>query len=270
MRWILRLGLIAVAGYVAVAAYFFAIQRQGTFPGASFDGFVEAPDVVVPDAERLTLSTPDGERLAAWYRPPRDGQPVVLFLHGNAWHLERMTRRWSGYAKQGAGVLTISYRGFPGSTGTPSEQGIAMDARTAYDWLAERHPARDIVIHGFSLGTGVATGLAATVPARGLILEAPFISAVALGQEYYPFLPAHLLLLDQFRSDTAIAQVNMPVLIAHGTSDDVIPYAHGQTLHRLAAEPKRLVTIDGGEHSDLIPRGLLDHVWRFLDDTQPQ
>ncbi|WP_269514627.1 alpha/beta hydrolase [Brevundimonas subvibrioides] len=163
------------------------------------------------------------------------------------------------------GFLAIGYRGHDGSTGRPSEAGLHTDARAAYDWLVRRTPADHIIIHGFSLGTGVATRLAIERPARALILEAPYTSTADIAAKAWPWLPVRWLMLDQYRSRDIIDQVGMPVLIVHGDHDSVIPFAQGQTLFDLARSPKRMVRMVGSNHSTLTRDGLYDHVWRFLD-----
>jgi fermentation-respiration switch protein FrsA (DUF1100 family) len=256
---------LPIAGYLMLAAYVHAIQRQMMFPAANWGGFVDLKVNPIDGSERLTLKTGDGETLAAWYRAPaRQDAPVVLFFHGNGGGLEFMDVRWDDMAERGWGVLALSYRGYPGSTGKPSEAGLASDARTAYDWLRQRHPAENIVLHGFSLGTGVAVTLAAEVDARALILEAPFLSAIAMAKTQFFWLPLDLLMADPFRSDERIASVGMPVLVVHGTFDEVVPFAQGGALFERAAEPKSFLPVRGGTHGDLPFRGLGDAIEAFL------
>jgi uncharacterized protein len=161
-------------------------------------------------------------------------------------------------------VLAVAYRGYPGSTGSPSEAGLRIDARAAYDWLAARHAPQNIVIHGHSLGSGVATELATHVPARALILEAPFSAAVDVAAERYPFLPVSLLMFDQFRSRDYAPRITTPTLIVHGDADRVIAFHHAERLIQSFGGPKQLVRIRGGGHNSLPREGLYDHVAAFL------
>src|SRR5688572_3730838 len=132
-----------------------------------------APDF--PDTQAVRIATEDGESLVAWYRAPRHGEPIFLYFDGNGGRPQIWGGRWRRIAESGAGFLAVYYRGYSGSTGRPSEAGLHRDARAGYDWLiAHNYAPRDIVIHGFSLGSGVAVRLAAERPARALILEAPF------------------------------------------------------------------------------------------------
>ena len=166
-------------------------------------------------------------------------------------------------------MLAIAYRGYGGSTGKPTETGLTEDARAAYAWLAHRTPASSIIIHGHSLGAAVAVRLAADHPARALVLESPFTSAVDLGEGRLPGLPVRWLMLDRYPSRDLIGQVGAPVLVVHGDADEVIPFRMGQALFALAKGPKRFVRIHGGGHNDLWSLGLHGHIEQFLAATAP-
>jgi fermentation-respiration switch protein FrsA (DUF1100 family) len=224
--------------------------------------------VVAPQmagVEALRIDTEDGERLVAWYLPPPDGGPIFLFFDGNGGRPEAWERRWTRIAEGGAGFLAVYYRGYSGSTGQPSEAGLHRDARAGYDFLIARgFEPSDIVIHGLSLGTGVAVRLASERPARALILEAPFTAAVDMAQRRFPLLPVGFIMRDQFRSRDWIGDVHMPVLIGHGDADSVIPFEQGQRLFELANEPKRFVRMEGSDHVTLTRDGFYEHIWSFL------
>lgn len=264
-RGILIGGLLGVPAliYAGVCGKVAIDQRQILFK-RSGDSLFAAGTPALPDSEQITLTTTDGERLAAWYVAPGKGQPVTLFLHGQGGRLAMQTNRWRRLREAGLGVLAISYRGYPGSTGSPTEEGLHLDARAAYRWLRQRHEARDIVLHGHSLGSGVAVRLATEVEVGAVVLEAPFTAAVDVAAERMPWLPVRLLMLDQFRSRERIGQVRAPVLIVHGDRDSVIPFAHGERLFALAREPKAFERMAGGDHNSLVRDGLYDKVMAFL------
>lgn len=181
-----RIALMAALGiYLLILGYIYVNQHDLLYmPTAT----VTAPNVEgVPDIEDIRLKTPDGETLRAWYMPPEEGKPLILFLGGQSSAIHDQTERYIRMHREGVGFLALSYRGYAGSTGTPSEAGLYTDAATAYDWLAgQGYPPERIAIHGHSLGSGPATWLATQRPARALILEAPFTAASDLGQERYP------------------------------------------------------------------------------------
>ncbi len=269
----IALGLVALAvlAYAGALTYLYVEQRHLLYlnqPGA------ETPDIKGLAIADVRIPTADGQTLQAWYEPPQPGKPVFLYLHGNDTTLEYGKWRYVRMHKEGAGYLALAYRGFSGSTGQPSEKGVFIDGLAAYDWLrAKGFADRDIVIHGHSLGTGIATYVATQRPARALILEAPFTAAADVAQDRYPFVPVALLMHDHFANRDRIKDVHMPVLIAHGTADTTIPFAEGKALFDLANAPKVFVRMDGSGHNTLVRDGLYDRIWPFLgmktEDVDP-
>lgn len=257
------LGVLAGVGalYVAAAAALFLFQRDMIYHPV---GHAVAPDPGGPAIQVVEIVTADGERLVAWWLPPLEGRPTLLVFNGNGDSLALQTGRWRRIADAGAGFLAVAYRGYDGSTGRPSEAGLHEDARAAYDWLAMRVPSDDIVIHGFSLGSGVASYLATERDARALILEAPYTALVDVAAERLKLMPVRLLARDRFRTRDWIGEVRAPVLIVHGDADSVVPFAHGERIFAAAPSPKRFVRMEGADHNTLTRDGLYDHVWRFL------
>ncbi len=217
-----------------------------------------------PDTQAVRIATEDGESLVAWYRAPEEGQPIFLFFDGNGGRPQIWGGRWRRIAETGAGFLAVYYRGYSGSTGRPSERGLHLDARAGYDWLiTQGYAPRDIVIHGFSLGSGVATRLASGRPARALILEAPFtgVDDVVASR----LTPASALLVrESFRSRDWIGDIHMPILVVHGDADTVIPFSQGERLYALANEPKQFVRMRGSDHATLVRDGIYPHITAFL------
>lgn len=228
---------------------------------------IVAPDL--PGIRALRIETEDGESLVAWYAPPpqtgAERGPIFLYFDGNGGRPEAWGRRWRLIQEGGAGFLAVYYRGYSGSTGHPTEAGLHLDGRAGYNWLiAHDYEPDDIVIHGFSLGSGVAVRLASEHSARALILEAPYTAAVDVAAVRFPALPVNLIMRDQFRSRDWIGEVHIPVLIAHGDADTVIPFDQGQRLFGLANEPKTFVRFPGSDHTTLPRDGLYPHIWEFL------
>ena len=157
---------------------------------------------------------------------------------------------------QGWGVYMMSYRGYGGGTGSPTETANVADARLAYGaLLLEGVEPASIILYGESLGSCIAVRLATERPVGGVVLDAPYTSIVDVAAQAYPFLPVRLLLADRYETTKYIAQVQAPLLVLHGERDEVIPVAMGRELFRLANEPKRLATFAGGGHSDLYLNG---------------
>ena len=259
---------ILLAAAVALATLLFGMRMYARSALYHPSSAVVAPTRPGVSAERIV--TEDGETLVAWRAAPRDGAPIILYLDGNGGAPEMWDQRWRAIQERGAGFLAVYYRGYSGSTGSPSEAGLIKDARAGYDWLiAQGHAPDDIVIHGFSLGSAVAVQLAAERPARALIMEAPMTGVDDIARAFVPGGFTGFM-RDRFKSREFIARIDMPVLIVHGGADRVIPFEHGQRLFTLARAPKALVRIDGADHTDLPARGLYDHIWAFLDNPPPE
>ena len=225
-----------------------------------------APDAAgLPEAEEHVLITVDGEKVIIWHVPAKPGHPVVLFFHGNGDFLAGLVPRFKGITADGTGLVALSFRGYAGSTGSPSEQGLLQDAAAAYAFTTQRYSADRIIAWGFSLGTGVAVAIAAEHPVSKLILEAPYSSTVDVAGAMFRIVPVSLLMRDQFRSDRRIARVTVPLLIMHGTNDQAIPIPFGERLFALAHEPKQFVRFPGGGHENLDHFGAMETARQFIN-----
>lgn len=264
---LVRLVLLGVAAYAVVVLALYLGQRLLMYRPET----VRTPPAAagLPQAEELWLSTEDGERLVAWHVPPRDGRPVVLYLHGNGGALRHRADRFAAMTADGTGLLAVSYRGFGGSTGAPDEAGLLRDAATAHAFLADRYGAGRIAVFGESLGTGVAVLLAAGRPVGRLILQAPYTSTADVARLAYPFVPIGLLMKDQFRADLKAGDVTVPTMVLHGTADTVIPIAFGERLYAAFRTPKRFVRVAGAGHEDLDAYDVLAEVRAFLAGAEP-
>ena len=171
---------------------------------------------------------------------------MILYFHGNGGALRHRGDRFRGLTADGTGLVALSYRGYSGSTGRPTEAGLMEDAEAAYAFAAARYPPERIALWGESLGSGVAVALAAEKPVGWVVLEAGFSSAADVGAGVYWFVPVRLLMKDQFRSDLRIGKVTAPVLVLHGDRDNIVPIALGERLYALINAPKRFVRFPGG------------------------
>lgn len=268
MRRIVKLLAVgAIGAYVAVLALLYLEQRSMMYPRNPARAEIASADL--PGVEETVLTAADGEKLVAWVVPPREGKPVLLFFHGNSGNFARSGRqaRFRALTQDGTGLFAVNYRGYGGSTGVPTEHGLAEDARAAHVAAAARFGAERLVGYGESLGTGVVLKLAAEAPLKAVILEAPYLSTVAVAQQRYPFVPVGLLMKDQFRSDQVIGKVKAPILVLHGERDSVVPFGQGEALFALANAPKRFVRFPDGNHSDLRLHGSVAETMRFLADV---
>lgn len=215
-------------------------------------GYAPPAAVGLGDMAELVIKTPDKQRLVAWYAPAKPDKPVLLYFHGNGGNLALRADRIRRFRAEGWGVMMMTWRGFSGSTGSPSEAANIADARLAYDRLrALGVSPREIIVYGESLGTGVAVPLAVDRRIAGLVLEGPYLSTAAVAAGRIPLLPVSLVMRDQYRSDRAIGFVTVPILILHGEKDTVIPVQQGKGLFALAPEPKKFVLMPEGTHDNL-------------------
>lgn len=249
--WISRLAIVLLPIAVGLVVLW-AIQRGLIyFPS----GDLPSPaDAGLPRAEAIAIRTDDGLTLGGWFvpaAPPSRGATLLVF-NGNGGNRANRALLAARLAEQGVASLLFDYRGYGGNPGTPSERGLACDARAARRYLASRgdvDPSR-IVYFGESLGSGVAVGLAVEQAPFGLILRSPFTSLVDVGRLHYPFLPVALVLRDRFPSLDRIAGVRSPLLVIAAGQDPVVPASQSERLYAAASPPKRLVVIDGAGHND--------------------
>jgi uncharacterized protein len=253
----------ALVVYGAVVGGLYVFQRQLLYlPDTRRP---ELGDLAALGVREITLSTPDGLSLLAWYLPAREGRPVIAYFHGNGGHMGYRAERLRWFAGRGFGALMAEYRGYAGNPGSPTETGLLADGAAALDFLAWEGIAPDrLVIWGESLGSGLAVPLAAQRAIAGLILEAPFTSVAEVAQYYYSFIPAAALVRDRFDSVASIGRVKAPILVLHGERDRVIPLRFGRALFDAAPEPKEFWLAPEGGHDNLVRYGAFEAVASFL------
>ena len=261
LKWLL---VVVAAIYALALGVLFVRQRAMLFPIPPV-GRIAPEAAGFPQAEEHVLTSADGEKVIVWHVPAKPGRKVVLYFPGNGDFLAGVVSRFKALTSDGTGLVALSYRGYAGSSGTPSERGLLQDAATAYRFTAARYDADRIVVWGFSLGSGVATSIAAEHPVAKLILEAPYTSTVDVASEMLKIVPVGLLMRDSFHSDRRIANVHVPLLIMHGAKDPAISIRFGERLFALAHDPKRFVRFPDGGHNDLDQFGATETAKRFID-----
>ncbi|ACB25166.1 conserved hypothetical protein [Methylobacterium radiotolerans JCM 2831] len=224
-------------------------QRRFLYPGAFGP---QNPWTIPPGLATITVATPDGESLHGLWRPPRPGCGVVVSFHGNGSRPEPHAARFAAgpWRAGGWGVLSVAYRGYPGSTGSPSEDGLIRDGLAAVEAARARAPGAPILLHGHSLGAAVAVAVAERVPAIGLYLEAPFDSMTHTVRLHVPLAPIWLL-RDTYRSDLRIRGGTAPVLIVQGRDDTVVPAKLARNLAE-AAGPRARIDVIPGDHVSIL------------------
>jgi uncharacterized protein len=267
MTLLLKLTAAFLALYGAVFAGALLLQRRLIyFPD---------PTHVSPEAagltgiEEVTIAAPDGERIIAWYTAAKSGAPTILYFHGNAGGLDTRSERFHKYTSQGYGVFMMAYRGYGGSTGSPSERANVSDAKLAYHNLMERGvKSYDVFVYGESLGTGVATQVAVAREVGGLILDAPFTSMTDMARVHHPYLPARWFLIDRYETRRHIANLKAPLLVLHGEADEVIPVSQGRAVFDAARDPKKMAVFPEAGHSDHHHNGSYDVLYRWISEIR--
>jgi len=229
------------------------------------DTNIEAPARYgVPQMHILVDDDQDG--LTHWYgAPSKDSFPVIVLFHGNAGHVGYRAFKAKFFLEQGYGVLLAGYRGYGANSGSPTEQGLYEDARSALKALSLMDVDHNIIaLYGESLGTGIAVQMALEGYGDALILEASYSSMVDVAFHHYPVFPISLLLKDQFNSAEKIDQIKLPKLFIHGQQDTIIPIKIGKRLYSKAAEPKQWHQIAAAGHNDLYEHGAAGEILKFL------
>ena len=240
--------ILLIYAFLLLLAYIFQ-ARLIFYPGKLPDDYsFNLPE----DAEEVRLITDDGKSITGLFYPGSLPE-VILYFHGNAGDLSGWQYISEDFTRHGFSFLIIDYRGYGKSTGTLSESGLCADAEAAYRYLLDSKgfSARQILLYGRSIGTGVAVELAANNMTGGLILEAPFTSLKKLAAQKMPVFLPFLLLRYSFNNMEKINRVNVPLLILHGDHDNLIPPSHGRALLDRFGGKKKLVIIENGRHNDL-------------------
>jgi len=261
------------AAFVVLAVAFLTVlwitqRRLIYFPIADLPPLGDAG---VTGGEPVTFETSDGLRLGAWFfggsgPPPR---LTLVVFHGNGGNRFDRLPLAAALRKHGVQMLLTDYRGYAGNPGSPTEEGLTIDARAALSYLQSRADVdrSRIVYFGESLGTGVAVRLASEHRPAGLILRSPFTSMVDVGGYHYPLLPVRWLLRDRFPSIDRASHIRCPVLVIAGDRDSIVPIDHTRRLFAAFPGVKTLVEIPGADHNDeslLDGETMIDSILRFI------
>ncbi|MCG8603538.1 alpha/beta hydrolase [bacterium] len=228
------------------------------------------------DIEDCYFVTADGLRLHGWLLKSDRPIATMLWCHGNAGNISDRLDNLAKLARLPINTFIFDYRGYGRSEGVPSEPGVYLDAKAAFDYLTGRSDIDrgKIVLFGRSLGGAVAVKLATERPSAGLILESAFTSAKDMAKSMFGFLPVHLITKSDFDSESRISSLRMPVLVLHGSRDRTVPYGLGRKLFEAANEPKHFYEIVDADHNDTYLVGgqpYFDELLRFIREvTQPE
>ena len=258
MAWVIAVTVLTILGLLWI------FQRS----------LIYLPSGSVPDppsgVERVTFATDDGLTLTAWHLALSESRGTVLVFNGNAGNRSHRLPLGRALAEAGYSVLLTDYRGYGGNPGSPSEEGLAADARAALSFVSSHSDGHPVIYYGESLGAGVAVGLAAEEPPAALVLRSPFGSLPEVASVHYPWIPASLLARDRFPNVDRIPEIAAPVLVIAGAADDIVPLEQSRRVYEAASEPKTLLVVDGAGHNDpalLDGAEMIGALVRFLDET---
>ena len=203
--------------------------------------------------------------LLSWYFEGNKDKPILIYFHGNSFDIGERAYRIEKYISLNYSVLLVSWRGFSGNNGKPSEDNLYIDGESAIKWVlnSTNKKLKDIVIYGESLGTGVAIQLATKNDFACIVLEAPFTSIVDIAKKRYRLFPVRLLVKDKFDNFSKIKKINSPLLIISGKKDEIVPHSHSRILFNEAEVNKKSVFIDEAMHNNLYDFGIEKWVIKF-------
>lgn len=263
LNWLTSALLIPVIIYLAIVIGMYLGQRKLIYRPDKTP--VSAVDVQAIGAQLVETRSADGVTTSHLYYPAVQGHPTIIVFHGNAGNIDDRLDKAQRFIASNYGVIVVGYRGFGGNDGEPTEDGLYADARAALAFLQDRGVERDtVVLYGESLGTGVASKMAAEGRGFALILESPFTSVADVAQDHYWYLPARLLVHDRFDTLSRVGDIDVPVLIMHGERDAVVPFSHGQRLKASFKQEVQTFFVVPAAHTDLYDFGAMDAVAHFV------
>ena len=249
----IRMMCIAVLSLVILLAVFVMLfENQFIYFPDKYPAGQYAQAAAVPGLVDCWMTAEDGVKLHGWFLPADSAIATLVMPHGNAGNISNRYALMAILRQYGFHVFMFDYRGYGRSEGVPSEQGLYMDGKAAFDYAATRPEvnSKKIFVWGTSLGGAVAVDIVMHRPAAGLILESTFTSAAAMAAELYPSLPVRFFLRTKFNSIEKIGQIHAPLLLMHGNEDRTVPFRLGQELYAAAHEPKEFYEITGADHND--------------------
>ena len=224
-------------------------------------------DKITFNYEEIFIETDKNINLKSWFiKKDLNKFKTVLIFHGNAGNLFNRVYKLNELNKLDVNILLISWRGFSGNKGKPTEKNLYHDAEEAIKWLNNRGAiSKNIILYGESLGTGVATELGTSNAFGGIILESPFTSIANAAKIYYPYLPVNTILKDRYDSIGKIKNITTPILIMHGRKDNIVPQKMGLELYEKANQPKFSYFPENDDHMMEYNDNLLNSIKLFIN-----
>jgi fermentation-respiration switch protein FrsA (DUF1100 family) len=224
-------------------------------------------DKITFNYEEIFIETDKKIKLKSWFiKKDLDKFKTILIFHGNAGNLFNRVYKLNELNKLDVNILLISWRGFSGNKGKPTEKNLYRDADESVKWLNNQGViSKNIILYGESLGTGVATELGTSNAFGGIILESPFTSIANAAKIYYPYLPVSIILKDRYDSIGKIKNINTPIFIMHGKMDNIVPQQMGLELFEKANNPKYSYFPEDDDHMMNYNKQLLNEIKLFIN-----
>ena len=215
--------------------------------------------------KQVYLETIDKVSLLSWLYLSKKKSPLLIYFHGNSFNIGERAYRIQKYIEKNWSVLLVSWRGYSGNLGKPTEKNLYKDAEAALDWVKKNtnFDLSDLVIYGESLGSGVAVELGIKYKFLSIVLEAPFTSVPDIANKRYKIFPTKVLVIDRFDNLSKIKKLKSPLLIISGKKDEVVPHEHSKILHNEAKVKKKSVFIDEAMHNNLYDFDIANEVINF-------
>jgi uncharacterized protein len=250
--------------YIAIILFIYFYQRSLLYH-PSENNYLN--DKITFNYEEIFIETDKNIKLKSWFiKKDLNKFKTILIFHGNAGNLFNRVYKLNELNKLDVNILLISWRGFSGNNGKPTEKNLYHDAEEAVKWLNDRGAiSKNIILYGESLGTGVATQLGTKNIYSGIILESPFTSIVNAAKIYYPYLPVNIILKDRFDSIGKIQDITIPILIMHGKKDNIVPQKMGLELYEKANQPKFSYFPENDDHMMEYNNTLLNNIKLFIN-----
>lgn len=203
-------------------------------------------------AQEIWATTDDGVKINGWFVPPPKDRPIILYFHGNRGNITLLSHLLDDFKSLDFGVLVVDYRGYGKSTGSPSEQGLYLDGMASLKFLSNNgYNSNQIIIHGRSLGGGVATYLAEKNNFLGMILESTYTSIEDSARERVGKVVANFLMRQMFPNLERLKKINTPLFVIHGKNDQVVHYSHGLSLFEASPSTQKKMWTVNSNHNDL-------------------
>ena len=253
----------AIIIYIFIGLCLFVLQRRILYNTSGHPGSPKSYNL--NNIKEINITTGDGIDLLSWYYIGDKNLPLLVYFHGNSFHIGDRAHRIKKYIDNNWSVLLVSWRGFGGNSGKPSEKNLYEDGNAVLSWISKNtsFENKQIVIYGESLGSGVAVELGTKSRFLSIVLEAPFMSIPEVAQKRYKIFPVQYLVKDKFDNYSKIDKIKSPLLILSGKKDEIVPHQHSIQLLEKAIVNKKGVFIDEAIHNNLYDFGIEKEVIKF-------